>query len=312
MAVYTSINSSDLNEWFKKFNFENYVDFKGISSGVTNSNYVVFMSNSNYILTIFEHNNIEELQFYVDLMTYLARENFLCPRPIENNSGQALGLLKGKPALMVSFLDGKEVVVRDSNNCYLVGQHLARLHLVTNNFPQSNKNTRDLSWISDIYLNLKAYLSLEDQKIIELEINYHKEIDKSELPEGIIHGDLFRDNILFLNDKVSGFIDFYYACNEKFIYDIAIAINDWCIYDDGKINKLLYSVFIKGYQSERKLTDNENEYFNSALRLAALRFWLSRLEAFHNAKEGEITFIKDPNHFKNILVNRQTMETYAN
>jgi len=312
MAVYTSINSSDLTEWFKKFNFENYVDFKGISSGVTNSNYVVFMSNSNYILTIFEHNNIEELQFYVDLMTYLARENFLCPRPIENNSGQALGLLKGKPALMVSFLDGKEVVVRDSNNCYLVGQHLARLHLVTNNFPQSNKNTRDLSWISDIYLNLKAYLSLEDQKIIELEINYHKEIDKSELPEGIIHGDLFRDNILFLNDKVSGFIDFYYACNEKFIYDIAIAINDWCIYDDGKINKLLYSVFIKGYQSERKLTDNENEYFNSALRLAALRFWLSRLEAFHNAKEGEITFIKDPNHFKNILVNRQTMETYAN
>jgi len=312
MAVYTSINSSDLTEWFKKFNFENYVDFKGISSGVTNSNYVVFMSNSNYILTIFEHNNIEELQFYVDLMTYLARENFLCPRPIENNSGQALGLLKGKPALMVSFLDGKEVVVRDSNNCYLVGQHLARLHLVTNNFPQSNKNTRDLSWISDIYLNLKAYLSLEDQKIIELEINYHKEIDKSELPEGIIHGDLFRDNILFLNDKVSGFIDFYYACNEKFIYDIAIAINDWCIYDDGKINKLLYSVFIKGYQSERKLTDNENEYFNSALRLAALRFWLSRLEAFHNAKEGEITFVKDPNHFKNILVNRQTMETYAN
>ena len=312
MAVYTSINSSDLTEWFKKFNFENYVDFKGISSGVTNSNYVVFMSNSNYILTIFEHNNIEELQFYVDLMTYLARENFLCPRPIENNSGQALGLLKSKPALMVSFLDGKEIAVRNSNNCYLVGQHLARLHLVTNNFPQSNKNTRDLSWISDIYLNLKAYLSLEDQKIIELEINYHKEIDKSELPEGIIHGDLFRDNILFLNDKVSGFIDFYYACNEKFIYDIAIAINDWCIYDDGKINKLLYSVFIKGYQSERKLTDNENEYFNSALRLAALRFWLSRLEAFHNAKEGEITFIKDPNHFKNILVNRQTMETYAN
>jgi homoserine kinase type II len=311
MAVYTSINSSDLNEWFKKFNFENYIDFKGISSGVTNSNYVIFMPNSNYILTIFEHNHIEELQFYVDLMTYLAKENFLCPRPIENNSGQALGLLKSKPALMVSFLDGKEIAVRNSNNCYLVGQHLARLHLATNNFPQSNKNTRDLSWISDMYLKLKEYLSLEDQKIIELEINYHEKIDKVELPEGIIHGDLFRDNVLFLNDKVSGFIDFYYACNEKFIYDIAIAINDWCIYDDGKINKLLYLEFIKGYQSEKKLTDNENEYFNSALRLAALRFWLSRLEAFHDAKEGEITFIKDPNHFKDILVNRQTMETYA-
>ena len=313
MAVYTSINPTELSEWLKKFNFENFIDFKGISSGVTNSNYVIFMPNSNYILTIFEHNNnIEELQFYVDLMTYLTEKNFLCPRPIKNNNGQAVGLLKDKPALMVSFLDGKEISIRDSKSCYLVGQYLAKLHLKTNNFPQVNENTRDLSWISSMYLNLKEYLSLEDQKIIELEINYHKEIDKVELPEGVIHGDLFRDNVLFFNDKVSGFIDFYYACNEKFIYDIAIAINDWCIDDDGKINKLLYSEFIKGYQSERKLTDNENEYFNSALRLAALRFWLSRLEDFHNAKEGEITSIKDPNHFKDILVNRQTMENYAN
>ena len=312
MAVYTSINSSDLSEWFKKFNLKNFVDFKGISSGVTNSNFVIFMPNSNYILTIFEHNNIEELPFYVDLMTYLAQENFLCPKPIENNSGQALSLLKNKPALMVSFLDGKELAIRNSKSCYLVGQYLAKLHLTTKNFPQSNKNTRGLSWISDIYLKLKEYLTLEDQKIIEVEINYHKKIDKSELPEGIIHGDLFRDNVLFLNDKVSGFIDFYYACNERFIYDIAIAINDWCIDDDGKINTLMSSEFIKGYQLERKLTDNENKYFNSALRLAALRFWLSRLEDFHNAKDGEITSIKDPNHFKDILVNRQTMENYAN
>jgi homoserine kinase type II len=311
MAVYTSINSSDLSGWFKKFNFKDFIDFKGISSGVTNSNYVIFMPHSKFILTLFEHITIEELPFYSDLMTYLAQENFLCPKPIENNSGQALGLLKDKPALMVSFLEGKEIAIRDSKSCYLVGEYLAKLHLTTNNFPQSNKNTRGLSWMSDMYLNLKEYLSLEDQKIIELEINYHEKIDKTELPEGIIHGDLFRDNVLFLNDKVSGFIDFYYACNEKFIYDIAIAINDWCIYDDGKINKLLYLEFIKGYQSEKKLTDNENEYFNSALRLAALRFWLSRLEAFHDAKEGEITFIKDPNHFKDILVNRQTMETYA-
>ena len=116
----------------------------------------------------------------------------------------------------------------------------------------------------------------------------------------------------FVNDKFSGFIDFYYACNERFIYDIAIAINDWCIDDDGKINTLMSSEFIKGYQLERKLTDNENKYFNSALRLAALRFWLSRLEDFYNAKEGEITTIKDPNHFKNILLDRQDMQNYVN
>jgi len=312
MAVYTSINSSDLNDWIEKFNFKDLVNFKGISSGVTNSNYLIQMAHSNYILTIFEHNNIEELPFYIDLMTYLAKENFLCPRPIENKNGQALGLLKDKPALMVSFLDGKEKAIRSPKSCYLVGQYLAKLHLIANNFSQLNKNTRGLDWVSDMYLNLKKYLSLEDQGILELEINYHKEMDKVELPEGIIHGDLFKDNVLFLNDKVSGFIDFYYACNEKFIYDIAIAINDWCIDQDGQINKSMFLEFIKGYQSKRKLTDNEQEYLNVALRLAALRFWLSRLEDFYNAKEGEITSIKDPKHFKDILLDRQAMKNYAN
>ena len=312
MAVYTSINSNDLNDWIEKFNFKDLVNFKGISSGVTNSNYLIQTAHSNYILTIFEHNNIEELPFYIDLMTYLAKENFLCPRPIENKNGQALGLLKEKPALMVSFLDGKEKVIRSPKSCYLVGQYLAKLHLTANNFPQLNKNTRGLDWVSDMYLNLKKYLSLEDQGILELEINYHKEMDKVELPEGIIHGDLFKDNVLFLNDKVSGFIDFYYACNEKFIYDIAIAINDWCIDQDGQINKSMFLEFIKGYQSKRKLTDNEQEYLNVALRLAALRFWLSRLEDFYNAKEGEITSIKDPKHFKDILLDRQAMKNYAN
>ena len=312
MAVYTSINSNDLNDWIEKFNFKDLVNFKGISSGVTNSNYLIQMAHSNYILTIFEHNNIEELPFYIDLMTYLAKENFLCPRPIENKNGQALGLLKEKPALMVSFLDGKEKAIRSPKSCYLVGQYLAKLHLTANNFSQLNKNTRGLDWVSDMYLNLKKYLSLEDQGILELEINYHKEMDKVELPEGIIHGDLFKDNVLFLNDKVSGFIDFYYACNEKFIYDIAIAINDWCIDQDGKINKSMFLEFIKGYRSERKLTDNEQEYLNVALRLAALRFWLSRLEDFYNAKKGEITSIKDPKHFKDILLDRQAMKNYAN
>ena len=312
MAVYTSINSSDLNDWIEKFNFNDLVNFKGISSGVTNSNYLIQMVHSNYILTIFEHNNIEELPFYIDLMTYLAKENFLCPRPIENKNGQALGLLKEKPALMVSFLDGKEKAIRSPKSCYLVGQYLAKLHLTANNFPQLNKNTRGLDWVSDMYLNLKKYLSLENQGILELEINYHKEMDKVELPEGIIHGDLFKDNVLFLNDKVSGFIDFYYACNEKFIYDIAIAINDWCIDQDGQINKSMFLEFIKGYRSERKLTDNEQEYLNVALRLAALRFWLSRLEDFYNAKEGKITSIKDPKNFKDILLDRQAMKNYAN
>jgi len=312
MAVYTSINSDDLSNWMKEFNLEEPVNFKGISSGVTNSNYLITMPDSKCILTIFEHNHIEELPFYIDLMTYLTKENFLCPRPIKNNSGQALGLLKDKPALMVSFLDGKEKAVIDVNSCYLVGQHLARLHLAAKNFPQLNKNTRDLDWMLGMHKNLKKYLSLDDQKIIEFEIDFQMSLERTGIPTGIIHGDLFKDNVLFLNDKVSGFIDLYYACNDRFIYDIAIALNDWCINADGKINKLIYLEFIKGNESERKLKENEQDCLNVDLRLAALRFWLSRLGDFHHAKEGEITSIKDPNHFKDILLNRQTMENYVN
>jgi len=166
--------------------------------------------------------------------------------------------------------------------------------------------------MSDIYKSLKKHITLEDQKIIELEINFQMSLDNTNLPEGIIHGDLFRDNVLFLNNNVSGFIDLYYACNERLVYDIAITINDWCINEDGKMNKLMYTEFIKGYESERKLTENEQDRLNKDLRLAALRFWLSRLEDSYNAKEGEITSIKDPNHFKAILLNRQAMENYVN
>ena len=312
MAVYTSITAGELKDWIKRFNLKDFINFKGISSGVTNSNYLIYMPESKYILTIFEHNKINELPFYVDLMTYLAKENFLCPMPIRNKDGEALSILKEKPALIVSFLNGKEKTVRDSKSCYLVGEYLAKLHLTASNFSKTNKNSRDLDWMFKMYLNLKSHLSLEDQKIIELEINYHKEFKKDELPEGIIHGDLFQDNVLFFNDKISGFIDFYYACNEKFIYDIAITINDWCINQDGKINKLMFIDFLKGYQSIRKLINKEYEYLNVALRLAALRFWISRLEDFHNSKEGELTSIKDPSHFKNILIDRQAMNNYVN
>jgi homoserine kinase type II len=312
MAVYTSINSTDLSNWIKEFDLEEPSDFKGISSGVTNTNYLITLPDTNYILTIFEHNYIDELPFYVNLMSYLAKNNFSCPMPVENKKGQALALLKEKPALMVSFLDGKEKVIVDADSCYLVGKNLAKFHSTATDFTELKKNTRGLLWISDIYTSLKKHLSFEDQKIIELEINFQMLLDNTDLPEGIIHGDLFRDNVLFLNNNVSGFIDLYYACNERLVYDIAITINDWCINEDGKMNKLMYTEFIKGYESERKLTENEQDRLNKDLRLAALRFWLSRLEDSYNAKEGEITSIKDPNHFKAILLNRQAMENYVN
>jgi len=308
MAVYTSIKISVLHDWLKNFNLGKLEDLKGISAGVTNTNYLISTSQSKYILTLFEHSNINELPFYVNLMSFLVKNKFPCPQPIQNNKGESLSLLKGKPALIVSFIEGKENLKIDETHCFLVGEHLAKLHNLTKDFSEDKKNTRDFSWIKIKYLELKRYLSSQDRRLIELEIDFLSHNMSEELPSGIIHGDLFRDNVLFFQNKVSGIIDFYYACNEWFIFDIAIVINDWCVSSDGEIDKLKLNEFMKGYQSKRLLHDLEFDFMTKSLRWAALRFWLSRLDDTYNIKDGEITSIKDPNYFRNILIDRQSIK----
>lgn len=305
MAVYTSIKISDLHDWLKSFNLGKLEDLKGISAGVTNTNYLISTSQSKYILTLFEHSNINELPFYVNLMSFLVKNKFPCPQPILNNKGESLSLLKGKPALIVSFIEGKENLKIDETHCFLIGEYLAKLHNLTKDFSEDKKNTRDFSWIKIKYLELKRYLSSQDRRLIELEIDFLSHNMNEELPSGIIHGDLFRDNVLFFQNKVSGIIDFYYACNEWFIFDIAIVINDWCVSSDGEIDKQKLNEFMKGYQSNRLLHDLEFDFMTKSLRWAALRFWLSRLDDTYNIKDGEITSIKDPNYFRNILIDRQ-------
>ncbi len=308
MAVYTSIKISDLHDWLKNFNLGKLENLEGISAGVTNTNYLISTSQSKYILTLFEHSNINELPFYVNLMSFLVKNKFPCPQPFLNNKGESLSLLKGKPALIVSFIEGKENLKIDEAHCFLIGEHLAKLHNLTKDFSEDKKNTRDFSWIKTKYLELKRYLSSQDRRLIELEIDFLSHNMNEELPSGIIHGDLFRDNVLFFQNKVSGIIDFYYACNEWFIFDIAIVINDWCVSSDGEIDKQKLNEFLKGYQRNRLLHDLEFDFMIKSLRWAALRFWLSRLDDTYNIKDGEITSIKDPNYFRNILIDRQSIK----
>ena len=305
MAVYTSINKSELEDWLKNFSIGTLKNFKGISSGVTNTNYFVETDTTKLILTIFEENKLEELPFYLDLMRFLASKNFPCPLPVINNNNDYLTLIKNKPAVLVSFLLGAEKESITEDDCCSVGEALARLHTSAKDFSGKKKNSRNIDWISTKFNELKKRLSSSDQTIIEQEIDYQKNCLTDGLPSGIIHGDLFRDNVFFHQEKLSAFIDFYYACNDHLILDIAITINDWCSNSDGSLKKEKFDLFLNGYQSIRMLQSSELKYLNNALRLAALRFWLSRLDAYYNILESESVSIKDPNYFRKVLLNRQ-------
>jgi homoserine kinase type II len=308
MAVYTSITKEELKIFLSDFDVGALRSFDGISSGVTNTNYLVTTSLNKYILTVFEHLSIDELPFFINLMTYLSGHNIDCPNPISNNQKKSINLLKGKPALLVSFLNGSEAEEINELHCFSVGKALAKMHNITKSFSEKRKNDRGIEWIEGMYAGMKSKLTSIEKNMIELEIDFLNHHNVGDLPKSKIHGDLFRDNVLFLNDRRPSFIDFYYACDEVLVFDIAIAVNDWCIESDGAIDKNRLKQFIKGYETERNLDKEERVYMPIALRWAALRFYISRLEHIHSNPSAEILAIKNPDQFKNILIDRQVTE----
>ena len=305
MAVYTSITKEELKAFLSDFDVGTLQSFDGISSGVTNTNYLVTTSLNKYIFTVFEHHSMGELPFFINLMTFLSAHNIDCPNPILDKHKNAINLLKGKPALLVSFLNGSEVEKISEIHCFAVGKSLARMHSITKTFSEKRKNDRGLEWIKEKFAGMKSKLTSLEKNMIELEIDFLSHHDVGDLPKSTIHGDLFRDNVLFLNEKRPSFIDFYYACEEVLVFDIAIALNDWCIDADGAIDKNKLKEFIGGYETERPLTKEERVYMPAALRWAALRFYISRLEHIHSNPSAEILAVKNPNQFKNILIDRQ-------
>ena len=303
MSVYTSVNIKELKIWLQDYAFDDLTDYQGIKSGITNTNYFLMTAHDRFVLTLFEKNTIEDLPYFVDLMSHLATNSFLCPKPILKKNGIALSILKNKPALIVTCLKGKEVTNPEVNHCKAVGKSLAELHVKSANFVAQHQNTRDLSWIKKTAETLFNELPQDESKLLKEEILY-QEKQNYKLPKSTIHGDLFKDNVLFLNDEVSGFIDFYYACTDYLILDVAIAVNDWCVNSDGSFDESRLNAFLDAYKKIRSFNDNEDRAWNDVLRLASLRFWVSRLNDFYHAEEGELTFIKDPNHFKKILKKR--------
>jgi homoserine kinase type II len=308
MSVFTTLTLEEVRTWLRDFAIGEIVELRGIAAGITNTNYFVITAEERYVLTIFEHNKLEELPYFVDLMTYLAKQGVPCPTPITDKNGLALHVLKGKPALMVSCLKGKDTETPSVTQCAQVANTLAHMHIAGQSFMKKSHNQRDRDWRDATVDQVMLKLSLDEQKLLKTELSFQEQLDLSQLPHGVVHGDLFRDNVLFDGDHLGGFIDFYYACDDSLAFDVAIAVNDWCVRDDGRFDEEKLKAFLSAYQAVRLFTAAENANWHALLRSAALRFWLSRLFDFYYPIEGELTHAKDPNHFKHILQYRIAQE----
>ncbi len=306
MSVFTTLNLEEVHIWLRDFAIGEIVELRGIAAGITNTNYFVVTQDNRYVLTIFEKNKLEELPYFVELMTHLAAHGVPCPAPIADKNGIALHALKGKPALLVSCLKGTDVVTPSIEQISQVGTSLAKLHLAGQGFPQASVNQRGQDWfVATAQKVLPKISNLAEQNLLKSELEFQQKLDTSTLPRGVIHGDLFRDNVLFDGENLAGLIDFYYACDDLLVYDVAIAANEWCVNHNGSdlglVNEEKLENFLNAYASLRPFNTLERNLWVSMLRRAALRFWLSRLHDFYFPQVGELTHAKDPNHFKNIL-----------
>lgn len=302
MSVYTHVSDDQMRAFLQDYAIGDFVQLQGIAQGITNSNYFLTTTLGRYVLTVFETMTQAELPFFLTLKQHLSQNGVACPAPVARCDGTFDGVLAGKPACLVSCLAGKDNDNPTLAQCFNTGAMLATMHLACTGFAAHMENPRYIRWWQAASERLSPLLSAEDRQLLEQEIDFFNQHQPHGLPAGIIHADLFKDNVLLDGDQVAGFIDFYYACDGYFIYDLAIAVNDWARTADHQTDTARLQAFMAGYQQIRPLTEAELSYFPIARRAACIRFWVSRLLDYHFPQAGEMTFIKDPNAFRDLLL----------
>ncbi len=299
MAVYTEVSEDELDVFLEQYDLGQALSCKGIAEGVENSNYLLHTESGYFILTLYEKRvNAEDLPFFLGLMEHLAAGGFMSPRPITARDGEKLKEIAGRPAAIIEFLDGRSIRRITPMHCALLGQTLAQLHTIGSSFTLKRPNTLSLSSWRPLY---EACLESDGTALgpdllpeIEAEITYLEDHWPEGLPAGVIHADLFPDNIFFLKDEVSGVIDFYFACNDFFAYDLAICLNAWCFESDGSFNITKARKLLNGYREVRPFSQKELEFLPLLCRGAAIRFLLTRLYDWLNQIEGALVKPKDP------------------
>jgi homoserine kinase type II len=305
MSVYTQVERDELEAFLQHYSLGELIDFEGISAGIENTNYFVTTRQQQLVLTLFENHSAAELGYFLDLMAFLAEHKVPSAHPIADNNGDYLRTLNGKPAALVMRLNGRCIDNPMIEQCAAIGQALAQLHRAGQAFQGHRDNDRGPHWWRITREVVFDRLSGEEQQLLEEELSFQTAHRFDALPRGVIHADLFRDNALFEGNSLTGLIDFYYACNDVLLYDVAVTLNDWCSCTDGAIDTPKALALLGAYRQGRPISDAELQAWPVMLRAAALRFWLSRLQDLHFPREGELTHIKDPNVFKRILQQRK-------
>ena len=298
MAVYTKLAHQEVEQFLEQYNINNFKDYKGITEGVENTNYFINTLEQDYILTIYEKRVDEnDLPFFINLLSNLSENKFPCPKPIANKNNEKINKIKNKNAALVTFLNGQSKNKITSEECFEIGKITAQLHEITKKFNISRRNNLSIqSWQNIFEKIVKQKIDLDETIIKKTNnyLNFLKDNWPKNLPQGIIHADLFPDNIFFTNNKVSGIIDFYFACNDFFAYEIAICINSICFDNNSTFNMTKAKNLIDGYSSVRTLSEDEKKYLPILSMGAAMRFFLTRLYDFYHTDNKADVKIKDP------------------
>lgn len=305
MSVYTAVERDELEAFLQNYSLGELLEYEGISAGIENTNYFVTTSDQSMVLTLFEHHSAGELSYFLELMAFLSEHAIPSAHPIADNQGSYLRVLNGKPAALVQRLKGRGIDHPSSEQCAAIGHALAQLHLAGQQFQGHRPNDRGPHWWRLTRDAIFDHLDAADQALLEEELVFQTAHRFDALPRGVIHADLFRDNALFDGNTLTGLIDFYYACNDVLLYDVAVTVNDWCSAPHGAVDLAKARALLGAYRQVRPISDEELQAWPVMLRAAALRFWLSRLRDLHFPREGELTHTKDPNVFKRILLQRK-------
>jgi homoserine kinase type II len=301
MAVYTDISEVELTELLAEYDIGELRSYRGIAEGSENSNYVLHTGGGEYILTLYEKRvERDDLPFFLGLMQHLAKKGTSCPLPVERRDGELISAIAGRPAAIITFLEGFWVRRPTASHCRQVGEALADLHLAGQDFPLKRENAMSLSGAKRLWEGAR-------DRAHEVEPGLDKEIEAdfaslaeswpTGLPMGVIHADLFPDNVFFLGGRLSGLIDFYFACNDLLAYDLATCLNAWCFEKDHSFNQTKARALLSGYQTVRRLTADEAEALPVLAHGSALRFLMTRLYDWLHVADGALVQKRDPKEY---------------
>lgn len=306
MSVFTQINAQELQMFLSQYAVGELQDFVGIEAGVENSNFFVNTSSGRYVLTLFEQHSPNELSYFLQVMQHMAKAGLPIAAPILTITGSLFSECKSKPAALIRYLAGETLVQANLQQCAAIGELLANIHLAGQSFPLQRAPDRGHNWRLQTAQRLLPLLEFKDRVLLSKSLQRQQTLQLADLPQGLIHADLFRDNTLFIHNQLSGVLDWYYACNDCWLYDLAIVVNDWCCFENGALDPERLVSCLSAYQRIRPFTYLEAEQWQVMLEAAALRFWLSRLVAILKPRAGSLVLQKDPLEFRQKVEHRQT------